>query len=380
MSVRVSKSPVARPACSDPEAIPDLAGRLAAAGVALPLALPAGSPLQARYLAALELAIAEPDAPVAADPASRALLAEVDRVARTPVTVLVAGPSGTGKEVLARRLHTASPRADRPFVALNCAALPEAMTEALLFGHEKGAFTGAEGQAQGLFRAAHGGTLFLDEVGELPLGLQAKLLRALEAREVLPLGATRPVPVDVRLVAATNRDLAAEVAVGRFRADLYWRLAVFPLATLPLAARPSDILPLVAALLVRTAKSSGTPLAWPSDAALERLLAHRWPGNVRELDNLLQRAAILAGEQVISPAHLRFDGMAGASPEPEGLSGAVKSREGEAIRSALVAAGGRRTVAARRLGISERTLRYKLAELAGRPRTPARALAGAALQ
>ncbi|WP_448586543.1 sigma 54-interacting transcriptional regulator [Thermaurantiacus sp.] len=354
----------------------DLAERLTAARVRLPEALPPGSPLQARYLAAIEAVLARPDAPVAADPASLALLAEARQVARTPVTVLLTGPSGTGKEVLARYIHAESRRAAAPFLALNCAALPEAMTETLLFGHEKGAFTGADGAAPGLFRAASGGTLFLDEVGELAPGLQAKLLRAIEAREVLPLGATRPVPVDVRLVAATNRDLAAEAESGRFRPDLFWRLAVFPLATLPLARRPADILPLAAALLIRAARTGGQPLAWPTDAALERLATHDWPGNVRELDNCLQRAAILAAGTPITPGHLRFE----AALPPQGLAGIMKSRENEAIRSALALTGGRRALAARHLGISERTLRYKLAELAGRPRTPTAASRAHALE
>jgi two-component system response regulator FlrC len=351
----------------------------------------ADTPLQKRFIEGLWAGL-DADAPIAFDPRSRALLAEVGRVAATGATVLITGPSGSGKEVLARRIHALSPRAGRPFVAINCAALPEAMLEALLFGHERGAFTGAQGASPGLFRAADGGTLFLDEVGELPLSLQAKLLRAVQEREVLPLGSPRPVPIDVRLVAATNRDLARDAAEGRFREDLYWRLAVFPLETLPLAARPADIVPLAAALLLRLARADGQPLVWISDAGLEALLSHRFPGNVRELDNLLQRAAILAsaglagpglpGGGLITPDCLRFDRAPLTDPADlamprradAGLVIQMRNLEAEAIRAALEATGGRRNLAAARLGISERTLRYKLADLAGRPRTARRAM------
>ncbi len=373
-----------------------LAAALANAGIRPPLvwqgrAPVAATPLQKRFIEGLWAGL-DADAPIAFDPRSRALLAEAGRVAATGATVLITGPSGSGKEVLARRIHALSPRAGRPFVAINCAALPEAMLEALLFGHERGAFTGAQGASPGLFRAADGGTLFLDEVGELPLSLQAKLLRAVQEREVLPLGSPRPVPIDVRLVAATNRDLARDAAEGRFREDLYWRLAVFPLETLPLAARPADIVPLAAALLLRLARADGQPLVWISDAGLEALLSHRFPGNVRELDNLLQRAAILAGSGLsgaglpggglITPECLRFDRAPLADPADlavprradAGLVIQMRNLEAEAIRAALEATGGRRNLAAARLGISERTLRYKLADLAGRPRTARRAM------
>jgi two-component system response regulator FlrC len=317
-----------------------------------------------RRLAAL-LAAAPPASaetqPVVADPASRTLFALAARVAPTDATVLVTGPSGAGKEVVARFLHAQGARAAGPFVAVNCAALPEAMLEALLFGHARGAFTGALGAAPGLFRAAHGGTLFLDELGELPLGLQAKLLRAVEQREVLPLGETVPVPVDVRLVAATNRDLAAAVAAGQFRADLYWRLSVFPLELKPLAERPGDILPLIARLLAES--QSGFAL---SEAMLERLSAYRWPGNVRELQNLFARGRILAGDAPLADAHLALPDPAPAAPAQ--LPGLLRRHEADALGRALAECGGRRREAARRLGISERTLRYKLAAQAGRPR------------
>ena len=291
--------------------------------------------------------------PVIVDAQSLALYALAARAAATDVPILVSGPSGTGKEVMARYIHDHSRRATGPFLALNCAALPEAMVESLLFGHARGAFTGAAVAAAGLFRAASGGTLFLDELGELAPALQAKLLRAVEQREVLPLGEAAPVPVDVRIVAATNRNLMAEVENGRFRADLYWRLAAFPLALLPLASRPGDLLPLVARLL---------PAHPISEEALERLLAHGWPGNVRELAHVLQRAAILAGDSMITPDHLPA-----LSLPPAGLPARLRAEEAQVLHAAIAVSEGRREAAAR-LGISERSLRYKLAALAGRPR------------
>jgi len=307
-----------------------------------------------------------PHRPAAADPASRRLLALAERAAAADATVLVLGETGTGKEGLARFVHAASPRAAKPFVAVNCAAIPETMLEATLFGHAKGSFTGAGAAAEGLFRAADGGTLLLDEIAEMPLALQAKLLRALQEREVLPVGATRAIPVDVRIVAAANRDLAAEVAAGRFRADLYWRLNVVPLTLRPLAERPADLLAIVAALLVR----HGAADAWPTSAALARLSAHAWPGNVRELDNVVQRALLFrAGERLeaedfpLAPA-LRI--VETAAPAPAAtpvsrLADAARSTATRAIAEALAATGGNRVRAAGLLGISERTLRYRLA-------------------
>lgn len=332
--------------------------------------LPAG-PAWTRLLAeaaAHARAAADLGVPVAADPASRALLEAAGRVAATSATVLLTGPSGAGKEVVSRHIHARSPRAGRPFVALNCAAIPEAMLESLLFGHVRGAFTGATEPAEGLFRAAHGGTLFLDELGELPMPLQAKLLRAVELREVLPLGATRPVCVDVRLVAATHRDLEAEVAAGRFRADLYWRLAVFPLRLPALAERPGDIAPLACALLGR----HGAAASRLTEGALAALLAHGWPGQVRELSNVLERALVLAGDGPIEAVHLGLEGGAAghATARPAALPAAMAAHEADCIRRALAGTGGNRRAAAGLLGISERTLRYKLAAAAGRPRSP----------
>jgi two-component system response regulator FlrC len=314
------------------------------------------------FALALIAAFAAPDhAPAAAARASRELLALAGRVARSDVSVLIEGATGTGKEGLARLVHTLSPRRDCPLVAVNCAALPETMLEATLFGHERGAFTGAVGQGRGLFRAAQGGTLFLDEVSEIPLALQAKLLRAVQEREVLPIGATRPDRIDVRLVTAANRDLAAEVAAGRFRADLFYRLAVFPLRTLPLAQRPEDIIAIAAHWLL---KAGCGRVNWPSPAALARLQCHDWPGNVRELGNVLDRALVLAEADRIEPAHIVFDRLPEMSAEIAPLPGQVRHHEARVIRDALASSRSRRA-AAERLGISERTLRYKLAAMGG---------------
>jgi two-component system response regulator FlrC len=299
--------------------------------------------------------------PVGSDPSSTALLGLAARVAARDVQVLITGPTGTGKEGLARFIHARSPHCAGPFVAVNCAAIPETMLEATLFGYERGAFTGATASAPGLFRAAAGGTLLLDEVGELPLALQAKLLRALQEREVLPVGATVPVRFDARIIATANRDLSGEVAAGRFRADLFYRLAVFPLMTTALASRPGDILPLTAAIWLRQDIA-----AWPTPAALARLAAHSWPGNVRELVNVVTRAAVFADGGIVDVRDILFD----TPDRPDASLGSdVRAHEFALIRSTLDACAGRRGAAAARLGISERTLRYKLAAMANAPRT-----------
>lgn len=308
--------------------------------------------------------LAAEGAPIAADPESLALNALAERVAAADITVLVNGPTGTGKEVLARAIHLKSSRAEGPFVAINCAALPETMLEAMLFGHVKGSFTGASSGGQGFFRAAHGGTLLLDEIAEMPLNLQAKLLRALQEREVVPIGGTLPEKVDVRVIACANRDLQEEVAAGRFRADLYYRLSVFPLATRALADRPGDIPALAAAMVIRHGAGRAT-LPWIAPDALEALEAHDWPGNVRELENVIQRALLLAPGDRIEADHIIFDRSTPrriAEAEPEKLSNIVQMSEFQAIRETLAACGGSRTETARRLGIPERTLRYRLAK------------------
>ncbi len=318
---------------------------------------------QAATAAGLASAMANlPGAPVAADPESLALLALAERVAGADITVLINGPTGTGKEVLARAIHNGSTRSEGPFIAVNCAALPEAMLEALLFGHKKGAFTGASSGGEGFFRAANGGTLLLDEVAEMPLQLQAKLLRALQEREVVPLGATEAEPIDVRVVACANRDLQTEVSEGRFRADLYYRLSVFPLTTKALAERPGDIAALAAAMVVRHGKGR-TQLPWITPEVVALLQLHDWPGNVRELENVIQRAMLLAKPDAIEVGDIIFDRKA---PEPvtrpEKLSNIVQLSEFQAIRETLAECGGNRVETAKRLGISERTLRYRLAK------------------
>lgn len=319
-------------------------------------------------LAALLAAMARPGAPIAADPESLSVLALAERLAASDIPVLINGPTGTGKEVLSRFIHTRSHRRDGPFIAVNCAAMPEAMLEALLFGHQKGAFTGATQSSEGFFRAADGGTLLLDEIAEMPLPLQAKLLRALQEGEVVPIGSTQPIKVDVRIVACANRDLPTEVAEGRFRADLYYRLNVFPLALKALRERPDDIGPLTFALALRHTPATRT-VPWISDTALAMLKRHGWPGNVRELENVIRRALLLAdGGHTVEAAHIVFDQPARlvietpvAEPAERTLSNIVQISEARAIMETLEACGGNRIAAARRLGISERTLRYRLA-------------------
>ncbi|MBV6416151.1 MAG: Regulatory protein AtoC [Steroidobacteraceae bacterium] len=300
--------------------------------------------------------------PVACADASRALLELARRVAASDCAVLIAGESGTGKEVLARYLHRHSPRAAAPFVAINCAAIPENMLEAMLFGYERGAYTGAHAATPGKFEQAQGGTLLLDEVSEMPLGLQAKLLRVLQEREVERLGARAPIALDVRVLATTNRRLQIEVHAARFREDLYYRLNVFPLLLAPLRERRDDILPLAMQRLAAHCAPGGRVPA-VSAAAAHRLLTYGWPGNVRELDNVMQRALVLLDGAVIEPGHLHFGAEApGCGAAPPQLSTALASAERELILEALREGGSRRD-AAGKLGISPRTLRHKLARL-----------------
>ena len=330
--------------------------------------------------------------PIARDTESLALLTLAERIAASEIPVLLEGPTGTGKEVFARFVHRMSGRASGPFVPVNCAAMPEAMLEGLLFGHRKGAFTGAGETREGLFRAADGGTLLLDEIGEMPLALQAKLLRTLQEGEVLPLGATKPVKINVRIVAATNRTLADEVTAGRFREDLYYRLNVFPLVLPALRARKADIAPLAFGMLLRHGAQRALP-SWIAPEAIASLEAHHWPGNVRELENVIRRAILLAGDAAtIEAQHIVFDqplqvqqapqplvaslpGDAGSDliqPAPPALPPAAAASslsdvafqsEAQAIIRALDAHGGHRGKTAASLGISERTLRYRLASM-----------------
>lgn len=352
------------------------------------------------------------EAPVAEAAASRQLFALAQRVAATDSTVLVHGESGTGKEVLARYIHRHSPRAQGPFVAINCAAIPDNMLEAMLFGYEKGAYTGAHAASPGKFEQANGGTLLLDEVSEMPLGLQAKLLRVIQEREVERLGGRAPLALDVRLIATTNRNLQEEARAGRFREDLFYRLSVFPLQWLALRERPDDIVPLARRLLAQHAAKMGRgPVRLDADAEL-CLRRHSWPGNVRELDNVMQRALILQPGATIGIADLLLDPYATLAPQstvsgtirqPDqsdrptlpaqgaekvgspifsdtaqddglvsptagqgaagGLQGDLQNHEFNLIASTLAACGGNRKAAAEQLGISPRTLRYKLARM-----------------
>ncbi|MCF8191593.1 MAG: sigma-54 dependent transcriptional regulator [Burkholderiales bacterium] len=315
--------------------------------------------------------LAEDDAWAVTSPGLRDLYTLAARVAASDATVLVTGESGVGKEVLARFIHSRSPRASKPFVAINCAAIPDNLLESTLFGHEKGAFTGATSSHAGKFEQADGGTLLLDEVSELPMPLQAKLLRALQEREVERVGGSRPLPVDIRVVATSNRDMAAEVAQGGFREDLYYRLNVFPLAVPPLRERPDDVLVLATGFLQRhDARAALAPCA---RAALR---SHDWPGNVRELANVMQRAAILAPGPEVRAEHLmlpatgrvlaQVQASAAHSPHVTAAGAAasatdLRSLERQAVLDALAATGGNRRLAAERLAMPERTLRHKLA-------------------
>ena len=309
--------------------------------------------------------------PVVVDQTSRALYALAARVAATDCTVLINGESGTGKEVLARFIHDRSPRHAQPFVAINCAAIPENMLEAMLFGYERGAFTGAHNGHAGKFEQAQGGTLLLDEITEMPLSLQAKLLRVLQEREVERLGARAMMSLDVRVIATTNRDLRVEVKVGNFREDLYYRLCVFPMTITALRDRRDDVLPLAMRLLeMRTQPGRRIP-ALSADAA-QLLLSYGWPGNIRELDNLLQRAMIIGNGPVIDASHIRFEALRDIVPvravtttleQPaKELRGSLRATEKNILLTALRAGTSRREVA-EQLGISPRTLRYKLAQL-----------------
>ncbi|GAC1633769.1 MAG: sigma-54 dependent transcriptional regulator [Nevskia sp.] len=311
-------------------------------------------------------------------PVIEALRAMIERLARSQAPVHVAGESGTGKELVARLIHARSPRADAPFVPVNCGAIPGELMESEFFGHVKGSFTGATRDKAGLFQAAEGGTLFLDEVGDLPLHMQVKLLRALQERAVRPVGAETEIPVNVRVISATHKDLGGLVAQGSFRQDLYYRLNVIEVCTPPLRSRPEDVPLLVEAILVRLAQSNGlptTPRLEPD--AMARLQAYAFPGNVRELENVLERAVTLSdGSRIFaSDLQLRGETLSGAAPSPGAgsatapaplpgdLEGQMEDMERRAIREALEKARYNKTKAAALLGMSFRSLRYRIKKL-----------------
>ena len=309
---------------------------------------------------------------IMADPETAKVYALAQKVASNDASILISGESGCGKEVLAQYLHSHSTRVDQPFVAVNCAAIPENMLESMLFGYEKGAYTGAHQARAGKFEQANGGTILLDEVSEMPLALQAKLLRVLQERELERLGGDKVIDLDVRVIATTNRNLVEEVAEGRFREDLYYRLNVFPLHLAPLRERRADILPL-AELFLSKYQPADRPLKLDI-AAAEKIRRATWQGNVRELENCIQRAAILSQpdglvreDDVVMTAPLLSAEPAQAEAQVEDpqarLDGDLKQREHELICEALEASGGKKKEAAERLGISPRTLRYKLARL-----------------
>lgn len=346
------------------------------------------------------LTVASGDTPVAVDVATKRIFQLAKRVANTDSTVLISGESGTGKEVLARFIHQNSVRANKPFIAINCAAIPENMLEAILFGHEKGAFTGAHASMPGKFEQANGGTLLLDEISEMELGLQAKLLRVLQEREVERIGGRKSIDLDVRVLATTNRDLKENVSDGRFREDLYYRLSVFPIHWLPLRERVRDIVPLAQHLLsMHVAKMQLNGVHF-DNSALNAMANYSWPGNVRELDNVVQRSLILQQSGVISAFELCIDGvgmentvmslsseealhevavstiqhtesnsdaipstMMNEAENDAGLGREMKMREFQIILDTLKSEGGRRNRAAEKLGISPRTLRYKIARM-----------------
>ncbi|HUS54158.1 MAG TPA: sigma-54 dependent transcriptional regulator [Thermohalobaculum sp.] len=326
---------------------------------------------------------------VAVSPATRDAIALARRVARSDIPVLIQGESGTGKEVFASAIHGSGERAGGPFVAVNCGALPAALVESILFGHEKGAFTGATERRRGKFQEASGGTLFLDEIGELPLDAQVKLLRSIQTGEVDPVGGAGPVKVDIRLISATNRDLQAMIAEGRFREDLYYRVGVFPLTLPPLRERRDDLPGLARMFLARSAASEGMAIDTFSTAAMEAISRASFPGNVRQLQNIIQRAVILADGPVIrpqdlhglesaegtrptgAPAVVNRAGVDDADTEPstnsflngDGHIRRLLDIEGEAIARALTLYRGRMTETARRLGIGRSTLYRKIDEL-----------------
>lgn len=317
--------------------------------------------------------------PVAQDPKSQALLSMALKVAQSDVGVMISGESGTGKEVLAHFIHDHSPRKNHPFIAINCAAIPEQMLEATLFGYEKGAFTGAYKSTPGKFEQAQGGTLLLDEVSEMSLALQAKLLRVLQEKEVERIGANKLINLDVRVLATSNRKLLEEVKAGRFREDLYYRLNVFPLHWLPLRERQCDIIPLANYLIRRHCQNHYPLIPSLSEEAKIALLEYSWPGNARELDNVIQRALVLQINGIIEVSHLQLPSVeieeveakthkimsqtSNRNKEDNKDVNRLKNHEFDLIEQTLNEHQGNRQQVAAMLGISERTLRYKLAKM-----------------
>ncbi len=351
-----------------------------------------------RVIGKAATALLKQDSYVFVDETSQHLLALIEKVGASEVNALMNGPTGSGKEVLARLAHDFSPRQRGPFVPVNCAALPETLAESLLFGHAKGAFTGATKSTVGFFEQAEGGTLFLDEVGELPLQVQAKLLRAIQEREITPVGSAETKSIDVRILAATNRDLRQAIRQGNFREDLYFRISTFRINVPGLKERPDDILPLCNYFLIKYGRSNGETQIAPD--ALGELLSYEWPGNVRELENVIQRAVVLSGGEPINTQHLFFDepiydeqetrmssyqertssmnhhgaweGISGRQAgdfsgerSREGLHSAMEANEFRVISETLRNARTRKEAAAL-LGISERTLRYKVSRMKDR--------------
>jgi len=321
---------------------------------------------------------------IAEDDVTKNVLALAQRVAASDATVLINGESGTGKEVFARVIHDHSSRKDGPYVAINCAAIPENMLEAMLFGYEKGAFTGAYKSSPGKFEIADHGTILLDEISEMDLGLQAKLLRVLQEKEVERLGGNTVTKLDIRVVATTNRDMKSEVKAGRFREDLYYRLNVFPITLPPLRDRKGDVLALFKYLMRRHLEGTSKPVPELASDAEKMILAHSWPGNVRELDNVTQRALILQSDGVVSSSHIMFEpDQVSQTTNPinsvatnadvvqtemamesgDLLGDNLKNQEYRIILDALTTTNGSRKNAAEKLGISQRTLRYKLAKM-----------------
>ncbi len=324
---------------------------------------------------------------VAEDAKSKKMLSIAKRVAQSDATVMITGESGVGKEVLAQYIHHNSNRSEQPFVAINCAAIPENMLEATLFGYEKGAYTGAYKACPGKFEQAQGGTLLLDEITEMDMGLQAKLLRVLQEREVERLGGNKMIPLDVRVVATSNRNVSDYVSEGKFREDLFYRLNVFPISIPALRLRQGDILPLVARIMEKQCKQMNIAIPEISVAAEKKLLSHSWPGNVRELDNVMQRALVLQQGDFIEDTDIHFEsatgdgvmtaaienhvphpasvrtGVADVSTSSDTLNDEMKQKEWRVILSTIASVQGSRKQAAEKLGISQRTLRYKLAKM-----------------